>query len=423
MKKNFKYKIGIIGIGYVGLPLAINFSKYFEVFGYDKDFNRIENLNKGIDKNLDFKRTSLKSKKLFFTNNYSDLKKCNVYIITLPTPVDKKGKPDLTLIINATKKLAGILKKKDLVIYESTFYPGTIDDELIPILQKLSKLRYKNDFYVGYSPERINPGDKIHTLENITKVIASNEKSSLKKMKEIYNKIVKAGLYESSSIKVAELSKILENTQRFINIALINDISTLCNKMKIKTTDVINTASTKWNFVKYYPGLVGGHCIAVDPLYLVHKQKKMKVPSALIEVADNLNKKKHLEIIDALKNKYKNLANRKILILGLAFKENCPDLRNSGVLSLIKSLNIIKVIPFVHDPYVNKEELDNEISLKCHFLYKLKKSNYDCIILAVGHSFYKKMGFNKIKNISNNKSSNFFDLKNIFHNNKNDYQL
>ena len=423
MKKNFKYKIGIIGIGYVGLPLAINFSKYFNVLGYDKDLNRIKDLNKGIDKNLDFKSTRLKSKQLFFTNDYSDLKKCNVYIITLPTPVDKKGKPDLSLIINATKKLAGILKKKDLVIYESTFYPGTIDDELIPILQKISKLRYKNEFYVGYSPERINPGDKIHTLENIIKVIASDEKFSLRKMREIYNKIVKAGLYEASSIKVAELSKILENTQRFINIALINDISTLSNKMKIKTSDVIDAASTKWNFVKYYPGLVGGHCIAVDPLYLAHKQKKIKVSSALIESADYLNKKKHLEIIDALRNKYKNLEKKKILILGLAFKENCPDLRNSGVLNLIKSLNIRKIKPFIHDPYINKEELDKEIKLNYHFVNKLKKNNYDFIILAVGHSFYNKMGFNKIKNLSSKKISYFFDLKNIFHNNKNDYQL
>ena len=242
-------------------------------------------------------------------------------------------------------------------------------------------------------------------------------------MREIYKKIVKAGLHETNSIKVAELSKILENTQRFINIALINDISTLCNKLNIQTKEVVEAASTKWNFVKYLPGLVGGHCIAVDPLYLSYKQKKLKISSALIEAADRVNKKKHLEIIQELKIKFRNLNKKKILVLGLTFKENCPDLRNSGVLSLIKSLNDRKIKPYIHDPYADKADIIREKNLKYYFLENLEKNNYDCIILAVGHDFYKKMGLKKLKNISKKKHSVFFDLKSIFSNNEVYYQL
>ncbi|MDA9201110.1 nucleotide sugar dehydrogenase [Candidatus Pelagibacter ubique] len=423
MKKNFSKEIAIIGIGYVGLPLARSFSNYFSVKAFDKDERRIKELQKGIDSNLDIKPKDLKNKNLSFTYEYDDIKNCNVYILTLPTPINKKRLPDITLVENATKDLAKILKKKDLIIYESTFYPGTIEDKLIPILEKNSKLLYNKDFFIGYSPERINPGEKIHTLENVKKIISSNNKNSLKQVKEMYQKIIKAGVYQASSIKVAELSKILENTQRFINIALINEVSSLCNKMNLQTKEVIDVASTKWNFMKFYPGFVGGHCVAVDPLYLSFKQKQMKTSSFLITAADKINQNKGFEILDKLNASFKNLKQKKILILGFTFKENCPDLRNSGTINLMEILCKKKIKLNIHDPFVKKEELKKEIKKNYNIIKNLKPSNYDCIIIAVGHTFYKKMGINKIKKLSNKKNCLLFDLKSLFKKDKVDFQL
>ena len=423
LKKNFSKEIAIIGIGYVGLPLARSFSNYFSVKAFDKDERRIKELQKGIDSNLDIKPKDLKNKNLSFTYEYDDIKNCNVYILTLPTPINKKRLPDITLVENATKDLAKILKKKDLIIYESTFYPGTIEDKLIPILEKNSKLLYNKDFFIGYSPERINPGEKIHTLENVKKIISSNNKNSLKQVKEMYKKIIKAGVYQASSIKVAELSKILENTQRFINIALVNEVSSLCNKMNLQTKEVIDVASTKWNFMKFYPGFVGGHCVAVDPLYLSFKQKQMKTSSFLITAADKINQNKYFEILDKLNLSFKNLKQKKILILGFTFKENCPDLRNSGTLSLMEILYKKKIKFNIHDPFVKKEELKKETKKDYNIMKNLKPSNYDCIIIAVGHAFYKKMGIKKIKKLSNKKDCLFFDLKSLFKKDKVDFQL
>ncbi|MDC1330617.1 nucleotide sugar dehydrogenase [Pelagibacteraceae bacterium] len=423
LKKNFNKKIAIIGVGYVGLPLAKSFANHFSVKAFDKDESRIKELQKGIDRNLDIKTKDLKNDNLSFTCRYHDIKNCNVYILTLPTPINKKRLPDINLVENATKDLAKILKKKDLIIYESTFYPGTIEDKLIPILEKNSKLLYNKDFFIGYSPERINPGEKIHTLENVKKIISSNNKNSLKQVKEMYQKIIKAGVYQASSIKVAELSKILENTQRFINIALINEVSSLCNKMNLQTKEVIDVASTKWNFMKFYPGFVGGHCVAVDPLYLSFKQKQMKTSSFLITAADKINKDKYFEILDQLNLSFKNLKQKKILILGFTFKENCPDLRNSGTLSLMEILYKRKIKFNIHDPFVKKEELKKETKKDYNIMKNLKASNYDCIIIAVGHTFYKKMGISKIKKLSNKKDCLLFDLKSLFKKDKVDFQL
>ena len=423
LKKNSSKEIAIIGVGYVGLPLARSFANHFSVKAFDKNEHRIKELQKGIDRNLDIKPKDLKNDNLLFTYRYHDIKKCNVYILTLPTPINKKRLPDITMVENATKDLAKILKKKDLIIYESTFYPGTIEDKLIPILEKNSKLSYNKDFFIGYSPERINPGEKIHTLENVKKIISSNNKNSLKQVKEMYQKIIKAGVYQASSIKVAELSKILENTQRFINIALINEVSSLCNKMNLQTKEVIDVASTKWNFMKFYPGFVGGHCVAVDPLYLSFKQKQMKTSSFLITAADKINKNKYFEILDQLNLSFKNLKQKKILILGFTFKENCPDLRNSGTLSLMEVLYKKKIKFNIHDPFVKKEELKKETKKDYNIMKNLKASNYDCIIIAVGHTFYKKMGISKIKKLSNKKNCLLFDLKSLFKKDKVDFQL
>ena len=423
LKKNFNKEIAIIGVGYVGLPLAKSFANHYSVKAFDKNKHRIKELQKGIDRNLDFRLNDLKNKNLSFTYDYYDIKNCNVYILTLPTPINKKRVPDISLVKSATKDLGKILKKKDLIIYESTFYPGTIEDKLIPILEKSSKLLYNKDFFIGYSPERINPGEKIHTLENVKKIISSNNKNSLKQVKEMYQKIIKAGVYVASSIKVAELSKILENTQRFINIALVNEVSTLCNKMNLQTKEVIDVASTKWNFMKFYPGFVGGHCVAVDPLYLSFKQKKMKTSSFLITAADKINRNKYLEVLERMNLSFKNLKNKKILILGLTFKENCPDLRNSGIISLIEVLKEKKLKLHIHDPFVKKEELKKETKKEYNIIKNLKSSNYDCIIIAVGHTFYKKMGIKKIKRLSNKKNCLFFDLKSLFKKDTVDFQL
>ena len=423
LKKNSKLNICVIGVGYVGLPLATNLCKFFSVLAYDKDYSRIKELQKGYDRNLEFNSKKLRSKKLKFTNNFRDINKSNVYIVTLPTPLYKNKTPDISLVVNLTKNLAKIIKKNDLIIYESTFYPGTINDELIPILEKKSKLSYKKDFFVGYSPERINPGDKVHTIENVKKIIASDDEKSKKMLTKIYSKIVKAGVYKASSIKVAELSKILENTQRFLNIALINQISSLCNALNIQTKEVIDVASTKWNFMKFNPGFVGGHCVAIDPLYLSYKQKSFGLSSALIEEADKINSKKHIEVLEVIKFHIKDLHKKKILILGATFKENCPDLRNSGVLDLIVSLNKYKNIPFLHDPYLNKNTLGQNNNMNFRYLKKLTNSDYDCVIIAVGHDFYKKLGIAKIKKITTNKKCLFFDLKSLFRKQMTDFQL
>lgn len=423
LRKNFKKEIGIIGIGYVGLPLAINLSKFFNVTAFDKDKNRVIELTKGQDKNNEHSSKELIKKNLIFTNEYSKLKNCSTFIITLPTPLNKKKLPDISLVINATKDLAKIIKKQNLIIYESTFYPGTVDDYLIPILEKYSKLKCNEDFFVGYSPERINPGDKINTFSNVTKVISGSNKKSLSKVKSIYQKVIKAGVYESSTIKAAELSKILENTQRFINIALMNQISTLCNKINIDTKEVIDIASTKWNFHKFYPGYVGGHCVAVDPLYLTFKQKELGLSSKFIDAAEKVNSTKHFEVTREIKKKFKYLENLKFLLLGITFKENCPDLRNSGSLNLIKSLNRLKISPYIHDPYLKKKDINNIKKLKFKYISKLNQSDYDCIVLSVAHNYYKKLNITKIKNLSKNKNCLIFDLKSIFKKDSVDYQM
>ncbi len=423
LKKNFKTNICVIGVGYVGLPLVINLAKSYKVTAYDKNYSRIKELQNGYDRNLDLDKRKIINKEIQFTNNYNDLVKSKVFIITLPTPLNKQKKPDISLVVNATKDLAKILKKGDLIIFESTFYPGTINDELIPILENKSKLKFKTDFYVGYSPERINPGDKIHTFDNVKKIIAADDNFSRKMIKKIYGKIVKAGVYEASSIKVAELSKLLENTQRFINIALINEISSLCHKMKLQTKEVVDVASTKWNFMKFLPGFVGGHCVAVDPLYLSYKQRKLGLSSKLINISEKINNNKHKQVAKIIKNNLETLKKKKILILGATFKENCPDIRNSGSLDLIKALNKEGNTPNLHDPYFNKKLINKKENLKFKYIYNLKPLNYDCIIIAVGHDYYKKLGIDKIKRISKNKKCFILDLKSLFNKRSVNFQL
>ena len=424
LKKSSKNIIGIIGVGYVGLPLAVKFSDHFNTICYDNDKIRVNELIKGYDRNLNFKSNSLSKKKLRFTYDHNILKKCNVFIITLPTPVDKNNLPDLKMVKDATLKISNILKINDFIIFESTFYPGTVDNILIPILEKNSSLKYDRDFHVGYSPERINPGDKKHKLENIKKIVSSNSIIGKKKIKYLYKKIITAGLFEVSSIKAAELSKILENSQRFVNIALVNQISTLCNKMKIQTKEVIDAAASKWNFMKFYPGLVGGHCVAVDPLYLSYIQNSLGLSSSLISVAHKINNGKANEIVETvLKYKKRDSNKIKILILGATFKENCPDFRNSGILKIIKEFNKLKIIPDLHDPYIINKKDKIFFEYKFNQISKLKSSKYNIILVGVGHEMYKKLGINKIKKLSIKKNCKIIDLKSIFSKKRVSYQL
>ena len=416
-----KKLIGVIGVGYVGLPLALKFSNHFEVIGYDRSNRRVLELSKSIDTNKEHNKKNFNKKNLTFTNNFQSLKACNVFVITLPTPLNKKNNPDLIAVVNLCKNLGKFLKKSDTVIFESTVYPGATEELFLPALEKTSSLKVNKDFYLGYSPERINPGDKVNTLEKITKVISGSNKKSLGIVESIYKKIIKAGVHKVSSIRVAELCKVVENTQRFVNIALVNEISILCNKLNIQTKEVIDAASSKWNFMKFYPGLVGGHCIAVDPLYLSYKSKFYRLKPDIISTSHKINSNVANFIINNF-NKIVNKKNPKVLILGATFKENCSDVRNSGVIKIIQLLNKRQINPIVYDPYVNTN-LNDEIRYKFKLQKKIQKSNYDVIIILVAHRFFKKMGIQKIKNLSNNKNCLIMDIKSIFSKDKVDFQL
>ncbi len=419
-----KLKISIVGLGYVGLPLAVSFSKYYKVFGFDLNKYRINNLQKGYDETLEVnKATILKSKNLTFTKNLKDLKECNCHIVTVPTPIDKFNKPDFRNLISASRMIGKILKKNDTIIYESTVYPGATEEICVPILEKNSNLKFNVDFYVGYSPERMNPGDKKHNVENIIKVTSGSNDVTANFVNKLYKSIVKAGTYKASSIKVAEAAKVIENTQRDINISLINELSLIFNKLNIDTEEVLRAAGTKWNFLPFRPGLVGGHCIGVDPYYLTYKSKKLGYNPKIILAGRNLNDNMSTHVANKLflkmREKKIKIVNSKILIMGLTFKENCPDIRNSKVFDLVKLLKKSKAKISVYDPWVNiKIKKLKEVNL----IKKPKKQYFDCIILAVSHTIFKKMGIKKINNFTK-KNHIIFDLKYIFSENLSDLRL
>ena len=409
--------IAVIGLGYVGLPLAIEFSKFFRVIGFDINPKKIISLKKGIDENLEIKNVDFKKKNILFTNNPNALHEASFFIICVPTPILPNFKPDLSYIINATKLVGGFLKKDDLVIYESTVFPGCTEDICNPILERISKLKINKDYILGYSPERINPGDKKRKLTKIAKVISASSKVGLIKIYKIYSKVIKAKIYKATSIKVAEASKIIENVQRSLNISLINEVSVIFKKMKINTKEVIEAARTKWNFMDYRPGLVGGHCIAVDPYYLSYKAKELGVSSKLILSGQEINESIPKLISDKILKilSYKKRSNHKILILGVTFKENCPDLRDSKVINIIDNLSNKKNQIFIFDPWTKKESLKKKLNKKIIFLDQLNINNkFDVIIIAVRHKIFKKIGIKKIKNLLK-KDGYIYDVKNFFH--------
>ena len=393
-------KIALIGLGYVGLPLAVEFGKKFEVVGFDINHYRISDLNNDIDSTLEITSEELKDAiHLSFTSNLDDIEDCEIFIITVPTPIDKNKKPDFTPLKKSSQAVGTILKKGDIVIYESTVYPGATEEVCVPILEEQSGLVFNKDFYCGYSPERINPGDKQHRVINIKKVTAGSTPEIATEVDELYQKIIIAGTHKAASIKIAEASKVIENTQRDVNIALINEFAIIFNKLDIDTESVLKAAGTKWNFLPFRPGLVGGHCIGVDPYYLAHKSLEVGYnPKIILEgrrlndgmgayVAEQVSKlmtKKRIHVVDA-----------NILIMGLTFKENCPDLRNTQVVELVNEFEKYKCNVDVYDPWVNKDEAFLEYSIK--LIDQPAAGKYDAVLLAVAHDEFEELSLDEIK--------------------------
>ena len=413
-------KIAIIGLGYVGLPLAIEFNKKFSIVCFDINSKRIKELNLKIDNNNEFNLKKIKKiNKIFFTSEVSHLKKCQVYIITVPTPINSRKKPDLSNVFNASKLVGSKLNKNNIIIYESTFFPGAVEELCVPILEKHSGLKFNKDFFCGYSPERINPGDKKHQLSKIVKITSGSTPSVANFVDKLYKKIIKAGTYKASSIKIAEAAKVIENAQRDLNIAFVNELANIFDRLNLNTNEILKVASTKWNFLNFKPGLVGGHCIGVDPYYLTYKAKLHGYTPQLITagrvINDDMGKYITLKLFRYMKMKKIIIKKSKILIMGFTFKENCKDVRNSKVYDIYLKLLEKKCHIDVFDPIA-----DTENSLRYYnitFIEKLKNRFYDAVIIAVAHDIFLKMGINKIKKLLiSNKI--IFDVKGLF--NKND---
>ena len=413
-KKNIR--LAIIGLGYVGLPLALEFAKKKFVIGYDANKNRIKELNAAIDKNLEFSKKELKrSKKLKFTHNKRDLKLANCFIISVPTPVDKLKKPNLKPLLKATQMIGEIIKKNDLIIFESTVYPGCTEEQCVPVLEKFSKLKYNKDFFCGYSPERINPGDKVHTISNVKKITSGSTQEVADIVDELYKDIINVGTHKAPSIKVAEAAKIIENTQRDLNIAFINELYILFNKLNIDTKAVLDAAESKWNFLPFKPGLVGGHCIGVDPYYLTHEAESINYKPKIIlagrKINDSMGKYVASELVRKMHMSKIKIKRSKVLIMGLTFKENCSDIRNSGVQSIILKLKKHQCNLDLYDPWADKKEIK-----KIHNiipLTKLAKNKYDAILISVAHKKFKTMGMKFISSLCK-KNHIIFDLKYLF---------
>lgn len=412
-------KIAIIGLGYVGLPLAIEFGKKYKVLGFDVNHSRIDELSLGHDRTNEADLNGLKqaidlaNKKdsigLSFSSKINDLAAYNVYVVTVPTPIDRFNAPDLTPLITASEMLGKILKKGDIVIYESTVYPGCTEEDCVPILEKYSGLKFNRDFYCGYSPERINPGDKVNTLTKIKKVTSGSTLEIANIVDSLYKSIIEAGTHKAPSIKVAEASKAIENAQRDVNISFVNELALIFDKMGIDTNDVLEAAGTKWNFLKYKPGLVGGHCIGVDPYYLAHKAESLGYHPQVIlsgrRVNDNMGMFVANKLVKLLIAKNKVISNSKVLVLGITFKEDCPDIRNSKVIDIIRELQQFNINVDVYDPHADIHDVEKEYQIR---MIDRLQNTYDGIILAVSHKAFLKLEFDKLKSSN---SSVIFDTK------------
>lgn len=388
-------KIAIIGLGYVGLPLAVEFGKHYDTIGFDINAARIEALRAGHDSTLEVDAAELASStRMHFSDSMEDLRRCNVYIVTVPTPIDSAKRPDLTPLVKASETLGKVIKTGDIVVYESTVYPGCTEEVCVPILAKVSGLVFNQDFFAGYSPERINPGDKQHRVTSILKVTSGSTPEVADFVDRLYGSIITAGTHRASCIKVAEAAKVIENTQRDLNIALVNDLAILFNKLGIDTLEVLQAAGTKWNFLPFRPGLVGGHCISVDPYYLTHKAQEVgHHPDVILagrRTNDSMGPYIANEVIRLMVRKGINPVNARVLLLGLAFKENCPDLRNTRVVDIVNALHGYNAAVDVHDPWVNPAEAEHEYGIRP--VAQPQAGSYDAVIVAVGHQQFVALG-------------------------------
>ena len=409
-------KIAIIGLGYTGLPLAVEFGKIRQVIGYDISKSRVEELKNNIDTTLENSEEELKSAiHLKYTTFINDIKDCEIFIVTVPTPIDSNFKPNFTPLQKSSESLGNILKRDDIIIFESTVYPGATEEICVPILEQNSGLLFNKDFYCGYSPERINPGDKAHRLTNIKKVTSGSTPEIANEVDNLYKEIIAAGTHKASSIKIAEAAKVIENTQRDVNIALINELSIIFNKLEIDTESVLKAASTKWNFIPFKPGLVGGHCIGVDPYYLTHKAIEVGYNPEIIlsgrKLNDSMGDYVAIQVLQLMKNKNIKVINANVLIMGITFKENCPDLRNSKVFDLKKKFEEFKCNVEVYDPWVNKDQAYQKYDLD--LIDEPSKQKYDSILLAVAHNEFKNMSIKQIKEYGKHNHV-IYDVMHIF---------
>jgi UDP-N-acetyl-D-galactosamine dehydrogenase len=409
-------KIAIIGLGYVGLPLAVEFGKHLPVVGFDINATRISALAAGTDHTLEVSDEELtQALHLSYSSDIQALKDCNFFIVTVPTPIDDYKQPDLTPLIKASEAIGSLLKKDDIVVYESTVYPGATEEVCIPVLEKVSGLTFNQDFYAGYSPERINPGDKEHRVTNILKVTAGSTPEVADFVDEVYNLIITAGTHKAASIKVAEAAKVIENTQRDVNIALINELAVIFNKMGIDTQAVLEAAGTKWNFLPFRPGLVGGHCIGVDPYYLTHKAQAIGYNPEIIlagrRLNDSMGEYVVTQLVKTMIKKRIQVEGAKVLVLGLSFKENCPDVRNTKIIDIVHELEEYNIEVDVYDPWVDKAEAEREYNVTP--VSKPAANSYDGIILAVAHNEFIDMGVAEIRALG--KADHvLYDLKYVF---------
>ncbi|MGP9596219.1 Vi polysaccharide biosynthesis UDP-N-acetylglucosamine C-6 dehydrogenase TviB [Psychrobacter sp. AOP29-E1-4] len=418
-------KIAVIGLGYVGLPLAVEFGKHLPVVGFDINAERISALDAGTDHTLEVSDEELtQALHLSYSSDIQALKDCNFFIVTVPTPIDDYKQPDLTPLIKASEAIGSLLKQDDIVVYESTVYPGATEEVCIPVLEKVSGLTFNQDFYAGYSPERINPGDKEHRVTNILKVTAGSTPEVADFVDEVYNLIITAGTHKAASIKVAEAAKVIENTQRDVNIALINELAVIFNKMGIDTQAVLEAAGTKWNFLPFRPGLVGGHCIGVDPYYLTHKAQAIGYNPEIIlagrRLNDSMGEYVVTQLVKTMIKKRIQVEGAKVLVLGLSFKENCPDVRNTKVIDIVHELEEYNIEVDVYDPWVDASEAEHEYGIAP--ISKPSNNQYDGIILAVAHKEFAQMGVSAIRELGRDNHV-LYDLKYLFAKDDTDIRL
>ncbi|MEI8608445.1 Vi polysaccharide biosynthesis UDP-N-acetylglucosamine C-6 dehydrogenase TviB [Enterovibrio sp. Hal110] len=425
LELNSDIKIGVIGLGYVGLPLAVEFGQKFTTVGFDINSSRLAELREGQDSTLEVSSEELSNATLLsYSNSLDELGKCNVYIVTVPTPINKNKQPDLSPLISASETIGGVLKKGDVVIYESTVYPGATEDDCVPVLENVSGLTFNKDFYCGYSPERINPGDKEHRVTSILKVTSGSTPEVAEFVDQLYLSIITAGTHKASSIKVAEAAKVIENTQRDVNIGLINELALIFNKLGIDTEEVLKAAGTKWNFLPFRPGLVGGHCIGVDPYYLTHKAQSVGYHPEIILAGRRLNDGMGAYVASSLVKemlkKRIHVDGAKVLVMGITFKENCPDLRNTKVVDIITELQDYGVVVDCYDPWVDSAEAEKEYGITT--IQQLPTEQYDAVVMAVSHKEFVEMGSEQIRS-SCKPSHVLYDLKYILPANESDLRL